>query len=272
MVFRARDEGLTRFVGITGHNLEAPSTFVEALRRYDFDTVMFPVNPRLWADPDYRRSAEELLRVCADRDLGVMAIKAAARRPWGDGPRFATTWYEPYTEPDEIATGVHFALSVPGVHAVCTPGDLRLLPLALDAAESFRPLSAAASEASVRKRSADPIVFPIRPERRRAAAAGEPPRAATRRGGSTRPCAHVRPLRAQEESAEEAGGDDVPDGDGREHRLLGRGRAGSCRRGRRRGRRHPQRHHGERHGRATEPLEGEGEHHRQRRRTDTTGR
>ena len=136
-IMRARDEGLTRFVGITGHGLAAPSTFVEALDRYDLDTVMFPVYPRLWADVDYRRAAEQLLSICAERDLGVMAIKAVARQPWGDDDRdrFATTWYEPRREPDSIARGVHFALSTPGVHAFCTPGDLGLLPLALDAAE-----------------------------------------------------------------------------------------------------------------------------------------
>jgi aryl-alcohol dehydrogenase-like predicted oxidoreductase len=136
-IMRARDEGLTRFIGITGHGLAAPATFVEALGRYDLDTVMFPVYPRMWADVDYRRAAEELLSICADRDLGVMAIKAVARQPWRDDDRdrFATTWYEPRREPDSIARGVHFALSTPGVHAFCTPGDLALLPLALDAAE-----------------------------------------------------------------------------------------------------------------------------------------
>jgi aryl-alcohol dehydrogenase-like predicted oxidoreductase len=136
-IMQARDEGLTRFIGITGHGLAAPATFVEALGRYDLDTVMFPVYPRLWADVDYRRAAEELLSICAARDLGVMAIKAVARQPWGHGDRdrFATTWYEPRREPDSIARGVHFALSTPGVHAFCTPGDLGLLPLALDAAE-----------------------------------------------------------------------------------------------------------------------------------------
>ncbi|HZR81093.1 MAG TPA: aldo/keto reductase [Candidatus Binatia bacterium] len=161
VAFRARDEGLTRFVGITGHNVEAPATFVEALRRYDFDTVMFPVNPRLWADATYRWNAEELLRMCADRDVGVMAIKAAARRPWSDGERFATTWYEPYTDRDEIAAGVTFALSVPGVHAFCTPGDLRILPLALDAAEAFAPMPEPERERCSAQRSREPIIFPI---------------------------------------------------------------------------------------------------------------
>ena len=87
-VLRARDEGLCRFVGVTGHDLTAPAAHLEALRRYDLDTVMFPVNPRLWADPDYRRDAEALLAECARRDLGVMAIKAAAARPWGDATAY----------------------------------------------------------------------------------------------------------------------------------------------------------------------------------------
>jgi aryl-alcohol dehydrogenase-like predicted oxidoreductase len=160
-IFRARDEGLTRFVGITGHNVEAPSTFVEALRRYDLDTVMFPVNPRLWADADYRRSAEELLRVCSERDLGVMAIKAAARRPWANGERFATTWYEPYTSADEVAVGVGFALSTPGVHAICTPGDLHVLEHALSAASRLTPMAPEERDACIERRAAEPIIFPI---------------------------------------------------------------------------------------------------------------
>jgi hypothetical protein len=152
---------LTRFAGITGHNMEAPATFVEALRRYDLDTVMFPVNARLWADRDYRASAEELLRLCAERDVGVMAIKAVARRQWAPGERFATTWYEPFTDPAEIEAGVRFALSVPGVHAFCTPGDLKLLPIALDAAERFSALSEAERADAVARRADLPLLFPM---------------------------------------------------------------------------------------------------------------
>jgi aryl-alcohol dehydrogenase-like predicted oxidoreductase len=161
MILHARDEGLTRFAGITGHNVEAPATFLAALERYDLDTVMFPVNPRLWSDRDYRRSAEDLLRICRDRNLGVMAIKAAARRPWSGGARFATTWYEPYAEAAEIAIGVRFALSVPGVHAFCTPGDLGILPAALDAAERYVPMAADERETCAQGRADDANIFPI---------------------------------------------------------------------------------------------------------------
>src|SRR5206468_464045 len=81
-ILQARDEGLTRFVGITGHNVGTMRAQAEAVRRWDLDTVMFPVAPRLWADPAYRSDAEDLLALAAERDLGVMAIKAASARPW----------------------------------------------------------------------------------------------------------------------------------------------------------------------------------------------
>jgi aryl-alcohol dehydrogenase-like predicted oxidoreductase len=156
----ARGEGLTRFVGITGHDMTAPATFLEALRRYDLDTVMFPVYPRLWADPVYRRDAEELLGVCAERDVGVMAIKAVARRPWsGDHP--PSPWYEPQTDPEAVARGVAFALSTPGVHAFCTPGSAELLPRVLDAAEAFQPLDNAARDAATAATAEDDLIFPI---------------------------------------------------------------------------------------------------------------
>lgn len=162
-ILRARDEGLTRFVGVTGHNEGAPAAHLEALRRWDLDTVMFPVNARMWADPAYRRDAETLLELCAERDVGVMAIKAAARRPWptDGGDRFATTWYEPYGDPSEVTRGVAFTLSVPGVHGFCTPGDVRLLRMALDAAESSAPLDESERDRAIRKAASLPSIFPI---------------------------------------------------------------------------------------------------------------
>jgi aryl-alcohol dehydrogenase-like predicted oxidoreductase len=161
VALRARDEGLTRFVGITGHDLGAPRAQLEALRRWDLDTVMFAVYPRVWADPAYRDDAEALLAECAARDVGVMAIKAVARRPWADRDRFATTWYEPVTEPGAIAGGVAFALSTPGVHAFCTPGDLELLPAVLDAAAAVESLSAADRDRAAAVHADEELIFPL---------------------------------------------------------------------------------------------------------------
>lgn len=139
-IVRLRDEGVTRFAGITGHGPEAPAAHLEALRRFDLDTVLFPVNARLMGDPDYRAAAEALLTECARRDVGVMAIKAVAKQPWPEGAeRTSLTWYEPYAGGYGITRGVRYTLSVPGVHAFCTPGDRVLLPLAIEAAVGFEP-------------------------------------------------------------------------------------------------------------------------------------
>ena len=161
VILKARDEGITRFVGITGHNETVPATFLEALHRYDFDTVMFPVNARMWADPNYRRDAEALLDLCAARDIGVMAIKAAARKPWDEGERSATTWYEPHNDRESVNNAVAFTLSVPGVHAFCTPGDEQILKLALDAAESFEPLHGEEWHRAIEHAVMQPSIFPI---------------------------------------------------------------------------------------------------------------
>ena len=167
VVLAARDEGLTRFVGITGHDLGTPRAQLEALRRYDLDTVMFPIYPRVWADPVYRTDAEELLAECARRDAGVMAIKAVARRPWGEGEPTATTWYEPHTDADAIARGIAFALSTTGVHAFCTPGDLGLLPTVLDAAEANRALDEPSREATMAAALEHEVIFPLAEKARR---------------------------------------------------------------------------------------------------------
>jgi len=164
-----RDAGHTRFAGVTGHDLEVPRAHLEALRRFDLDTVMFPVYPALWSRPEYREPAEELLALCADRDIGVMAIKAVAWRPWADGrtlaearhERWAASWYEPVASDEAIERGVHFALSTPGVHAFCTPGDIPLLPRVLAAADRYRGLDDAQRGAAIAAMAAEDVIFPM---------------------------------------------------------------------------------------------------------------
>jgi aryl-alcohol dehydrogenase-like predicted oxidoreductase len=141
----AREEGLVRWLGITGHTHDAPRTHLEALRRFDFDTVMFPLNFVLWAIPEYRQSAETLLTACADRDVGVHIIKTVAKDPWGGREKTHTTWYEPFTEEAIIERAVAFVLSRP-VTTLCSAGDVTVLPKVLAAAERFRPLNPAEEE------------------------------------------------------------------------------------------------------------------------------
>jgi aryl-alcohol dehydrogenase-like predicted oxidoreductase len=160
-ILAARDEGLCRWVGITGHEHSAPEAHLEALRRYDLDTVMFPVNPRLWSDPVYRGHAEDLLAHTQEHDVGVMAIKSVAARPWGPRPHTASTWYEPYASEAEVARGVRFALDTPGVHAICTPGDTAVLPLALAAAEGFAPMTDGERHEAMASVAGEPSIFPM---------------------------------------------------------------------------------------------------------------
>jgi aryl-alcohol dehydrogenase-like predicted oxidoreductase len=145
-LIRAREQGLARWLGITGHTHDAPRTHLEALRRFDFDTVMFPLNFVLWADRGYRRDAQVLLEACRERDVGVHIIKSIAKDPWGERPKTHSTWYEPFTDQPTIDRAVAFVLSQP-VTTLCSAGDVTVLPRFLEAAERFRPLEAEAQEA-----------------------------------------------------------------------------------------------------------------------------
>ena len=137
-----RERGLTRFLGITGHGPDAPRVHLEALRRFDFDTIMFPVSPSIYRNAAYRRDAEALLAEAAARDVGVQTIKMLARGGWGGREPEINVWYDPHREQPDIDRSLWFVLSQP-VHTAPSTGDLRLLPRILDAAERFRPLTAA---------------------------------------------------------------------------------------------------------------------------------
>lgn len=139
-VLEAREQGLVKHIGITGHGYDAPTVHAAALERFDFDTVMTPLNFVQWADPRFRANEERLLALAAEKDVGVMIIKTFTRAPWGDRPHRYNTWYEPFDHPPLMAQCLRFVLSQ-SVTALTSPGDLRLLPTVLEAAESYRPLT-----------------------------------------------------------------------------------------------------------------------------------
>ena len=137
---KARREGLIHYIGITGHGVNAPEIYLEALRRFDFDSVLFPLNFVQMANPEYQRHAKELISVCHSKDVGTMIIKSITKAPWGDRQHTANTWYEPFEAMDEIQKAVNFALSYQ-VTGICTAGDVRILPLVIQACENFRELT-----------------------------------------------------------------------------------------------------------------------------------
>jgi aryl-alcohol dehydrogenase-like predicted oxidoreductase len=155
---RARDEGLVRYLGVTGHGLRIAGMHLRSLERHDFDSVLFPYNAPLLEDPGYRADVERLLAVCTERDVAVQTIKSIARRRWaeGDGPRYA--WYEPLTDPDAIGRAVRFVLAQPGLF-LNTTSDARLLPIVLQAAADATAQPAPSPE----ELAADRDTFGMRP-------------------------------------------------------------------------------------------------------------
>ena len=145
-------------LGITGHGMFAPRVALAAVERFDLDTVMFPLNARLYADGDYRRDAERLLGACQERGVGVQIIKSVAKQPWHGEKKYGP-WYEPYDTYKAIAPSVHFALSQPGVSAVVSMADVGLLPIFLDAAENFKPLDDVEQTALITQRASDELIF-----------------------------------------------------------------------------------------------------------------
>ena len=137
---KAREEGLTKYLGITGHGVDAPQIYLEALRRFGFDSVLFPINFVQMANPEYRKYTEELIATCKTKDVGTMIIKSITKAPWGERQHTATTWYEPFNQMDEIQRAVNFVLSY-DVTGLCTAGDTRILPMVLKACENFTRLN-----------------------------------------------------------------------------------------------------------------------------------
>jgi aryl-alcohol dehydrogenase-like predicted oxidoreductase len=147
-IVAARQEGLTRFIGITGHGVNSPAVFLEALRRFDFDSMLFPINFVQYANREYRRNSEELIRQCRAKDVGTMIIKSITRSPWGEAAHEYHTWYKPFEDTEMVQKSVDFALSQ-DITGICTAGDTRLLPLVLKACENFTPMGKADQEALI---------------------------------------------------------------------------------------------------------------------------
>ncbi len=134
----AKEQGLARALGVTGHYTVAGWMHRRSLERHDFDAVLLPYSYAMMQNPTYAADFEALLALCAERDVAVQTIKSCTRGPWPGEERTAATWYEPFTDPAEIATAVHWVLRRPGIF-LNTPGDISLLPLVLDAAASLTP-------------------------------------------------------------------------------------------------------------------------------------
>jgi len=135
----ARDAGLTRFIGVTGHGLDVARRHRESLERFAFDSVLFPYNATQLAGEQYARDAEALIALCERRGVAIQTIKAITLGPWqGERPPRPTTWYEPLTQQSDIDVAVRFVLGRPGIF-LNTASDIDLLAKILDAADRGGP-------------------------------------------------------------------------------------------------------------------------------------
>ena len=154
----ARDAGLARFIGVTGHGLDAPRRHRESLERFPFDSVLFPYNATQLRNPAYAADAETLIALCGDRVVAMQTIKSITLGPWlGERPPRPTTWYEPLTDQGDIDVAVRFVLARQGLF-LNTPSDIELFAKVLDAADRGGPLPTDADvDALVRRREMTPL-------------------------------------------------------------------------------------------------------------------
>jgi len=157
-VIEARDQGLTRFIGVTGHDVSIATMHQRSLERFDFDSVLLPYNYTMWQNKDYLTEFEAVVRRCRERNVAVQTIKSITRRPWvPDQAHTAATWYEPLTDQAAIDTAVHWVLGRPGIF-LNTVGDIHLLPKVLDAANRFESVP---GEEAMTALVADQVMAPL---------------------------------------------------------------------------------------------------------------
>jgi aryl-alcohol dehydrogenase-like predicted oxidoreductase len=155
---QARDEGLVRFIGVTGHGAQIAANHRRSLERFPFDSVLLPYNFMTMQLPYYAENFNGLVATCRERGVAVQTIKSIAVRPWSGREHTRTTWYQPLDSQADIDTAVWWALGNPDVF-LDTAGDVSLLPMVLDAASRFvnRPDDSAMLE--LMRRSAQEPLF-----------------------------------------------------------------------------------------------------------------
>ena len=132
----ARDAGLTRYVGFSAHSEEAALLLLD---RFEFDSILFPINITCWNQGNFGPRAVERAR---QQGTGILALKALARRPWarGETRKWSKCWYKPIDDAAAATPALRFTLSKP-VTAAVSPGHAELLWLACDAADALVPMS-----------------------------------------------------------------------------------------------------------------------------------
>jgi len=156
---KAREEGLIRFIGFSAHTEEAALALMD---RFDFTSVLFPVNWACWLKSGFGR---KVLEKAEEKGVARLALKALAERRWADGEekKWPKCWYKPVGSSQEAALALRFTLGK-SVTAAVMPSHADLLWWGCDAAQRWKPLSEAEEEALARKARDLDAIFPQRPK------------------------------------------------------------------------------------------------------------
>jgi predicted aldo/keto reductase-like oxidoreductase len=135
-MIEARQQGLVRYIGVTGHGIGIVALHLRALERFDFDSVLLPYNYAMMQNKNYAADFDKLVELCRGRKTAVQTIKSVTRSSWGEQPHTRNTWYEPLEEQADIDLAVHYVLGQPTLF-LNSVGDIHILPRVLEAASRF---------------------------------------------------------------------------------------------------------------------------------------
>ena len=140
----AKKEGKIRFIGFSVHSVE---TALAALDRYNFDTVLFPVNWVLFSQANF---GPQILKRAQEKNMGILALKGMAKTVWAADQKQnhpqPKCWYQPAAFPTEASLGLRWTLGHP-ITAAIPPGDEGYFRLAMDVAQNYKPLEAQEEQA-----------------------------------------------------------------------------------------------------------------------------
>jgi aryl-alcohol dehydrogenase-like predicted oxidoreductase len=154
----AKEEGLVKFLGVTGHGITAPWMHLKSLEKYDFNSVLLPYNYTMLQNEEYRKGFKKLASICKEKNIALQAIKTIAKGPKQENTQAEyATWYEPLTKPEDITVAIHWALSNDQIF-INTAGDIYLLPHVLKAFSNFdRKVSDGEMKDFVNKKGVRPL-------------------------------------------------------------------------------------------------------------------
>ena len=133
----AKKEGKIRYIGFSVHSAE---TAVAAMDRYNFDTVLFPLN---WVLVTQAGFGPQILKKAQEKKMGILCLKSMAKTVWPADEKQQhpepKCWYQPAGFPKEASMGLRWTLGHP-ITAAIPPGDERYFRLAMDVAQTYKPL------------------------------------------------------------------------------------------------------------------------------------